>query len=162
MPTDSLGPINFFVFLLCTKEACFPAWLAIMIPTLRVLSLFIGAALVAAPSFLLLQFAYGVGEPPTKGDVAFFLPTIGIGLFLGGGLLLVGLPKLVSGATTPALSVISGVLIALSALVVAFFGFSGSVTRMVSPFVLFLELFVFWVFVYPANFFPRTSRGDDG
>jgi len=133
-----------------------------MIPTLRILSLLIGAALVVAPSFLLLQFAYGVGEPPTKGEVAFFLPTIGIGLFLGGGLLLVGLPKLVSGATTPALSVLSGALIVFSALAVAFFGFSGSVTRMVSPFILFLEFFAFWAFVYPAKFFQGTSRSNNG
>ena len=49
-------------------------------------------------SFLLLQFAYGVGVPPAKGEVAMFLPAIGIGLLLGGGLLLVGLPQTVSGA----------------------------------------------------------------
>ena len=50
------------------------------------------------PAFLLLQFAYGVGEPPAKGEVAMFLPVIGIGLLLGGGLLLVVLPQTVSGA----------------------------------------------------------------
>lgn len=58
----------------------------------------ISAALAMTSSFLLLQFAYGVGVPPAKGEVAMFLPAIGIGLLLGGGLLLVGLPQTVSGA----------------------------------------------------------------
>ncbi len=132
-----------------------------MIPTLRILLLLIGAALAVAPSFLLLQFAYGVGEPPAKGENAFFLLTIGIGFFLGGGLLLVGLPKLVSGATTPVLRALSGALIVFSALAVAFLGFSGSVTKMVSPFVLFLEFVAFWVFIYPAKFFQNASKSNN-
>lgn len=133
-----------------------------MIPSLRILSFLIGAALAVVPSFLLLQFAYGVGEPPAKGEIAFFLPTIGIGLFLGGGLLLVGLPKFVSGATTPALRGLSGALIVFSALAVAFLGFSGSVTKMVSPIILFLEFVAFWVFVYPAKFFQVASSSKNG
>jgi len=133
-----------------------------MIPTLRILSLVIGTALAVAPSFLLLQFAYGVGEPPAKGEVAFFLPVVGIGLLLGGGLLLVGLPRLVSGATTPALRVLAGALLIFSALVLALVGFSGVVTRVISPFILFLELSAFWAFVYPAKLFQGASRSKNG
>ncbi|HRL78009.1 MAG TPA: hypothetical protein PLC86_20210 [Candidatus Accumulibacter phosphatis] len=78
---------------------------------IRVVLLIAGIALVIAPSFLLLQFAYGVGEPPAQNQMAFFAPTLGIGIVLGGGLVLVGVPRLVAGATTPIMRVLAGAML---------------------------------------------------
>jgi hypothetical protein len=133
-----------------------------MILVLRVLSFAVGVALIAAPSFLLLQFAYGVGEPPAHNEVLFLLPTLGIGLLIGGGLALVGAPRLVAGASTPALRVIAGGLICISFGVVALMGFSGSVTRVISPMVMFIELMVFFAFIYPAKRFENRSGPENG
>ena len=133
-----------------------------MIPALRFVSFIIGVALVASPSFLLLQFAYGVGEPPNNSEIAFFLPTLGIGFLLGGGLVLVGLPRLLAGALTPTMRVLSGTMIFVSAFALIVVGFSGSVTRIVSPVVLLTELFAFYTFIYPANFFLSASKKANG
>jgi peptidoglycan/LPS O-acetylase OafA/YrhL len=126
-----------------------------MILTLRILSFVVGVALIVAPSFLLLQFGYGVGEPPAYNEVIFFLPTLGIGLLLGGGLVLAGTKRLVAGASTPMLRFITGGLIIISFLAIVIAGFSGSVTRVVSPVVIVIEMIAFVVFVYPAKHFKN-------
>jgi hypothetical protein len=133
-----------------------------MILLLRILSFVVGVALIAAPSFLLLQFAYGIGEPPAHNEIHFFLPTLGIGLLLGGGLVLAGAPRLEAGASTPTLRVIAGGLLFISFCVVALMGFSGSVTRVISPMVMLIELITFFAFVYPAKRFETQSRPENG
>lgn len=118
--------------------------------------------MVIAPSFLLLQFAYGVGEPPSQNQVAFFVPTLGIGLVLGGGLVLVGLPRVVAGATTPIMRVLSGAMLITSAVLLAALGFSGSITKIVSPLILLSELVAFLFFVYPAKRFSQSTGAENG
>ncbi len=138
-----------------------------MIVALRVLSLLTGVALAAAPSYLLLLFAYGVGEPPAPDELwRFLFAPLGVGLVLGGGLLLVALPRLVSGARSPTAQVAVGALLVLSASVVAFFGFSGTVTRFTNPTILLIEFVIFLVFVWPARSFAeppvRAGQPNDG
>jgi hypothetical protein len=134
-----------------------------MILALRVLSCLAGLALAAAPSSLLLMFAHGVGEPPHPDDLGhFLLAPIGLGLVLGGGLLLVALPRLVAGARTPAARIVAGALIVLSAACVAFAGFSGSVTRITNPAILLIECAIFLVFIWPARTFQKAPPGHRG
>lgn len=133
-----------------------------MILGIRVVLLIVGIAMVAAPSFLLLQFAYGVGEPLDQNEIAFFIPTLGIGIALGGGLVLVGLPRLVAGATTPVMRVLAGAMLVASAALLASFGFSGSVTRIITPLILLFELLAFLVFIYPAKRFSQPAGGANG
>jgi hypothetical protein len=138
------------------------AALAIITLTIRAVLLIVGIAVVIAPSFLLLQFAYGVGEPPSQNQVAFFVPTLGIGLVLGGGLVLVGLPRVVAGATTPIMRVLSGAMLITSAVLLAALGFSGSITKIVSPLILLSELVAFLFFVYPAKRFSQSTGAENG
>ena len=122
------------------------------------LSFLAGVALAAAPSYLLFWFAYGVGEPPEPGEAwRFLIAPICVGLFLGGGLLLVALPRLVAGARSPTARLVTGALIVLSAAVVAHVGgFSGSVTRLTNPVILLIEFVVFLVFIWPARSFKKS------
>jgi hypothetical protein len=133
-----------------------------MISALRVLSFVTGMSLVAAPAYLLLLFAHGVGEPPAADRAfAFFFAPICVGLVLGAGLLLAGLPRLVTGEKGLVARFAAGALIILSALIVASLGgFSGSVTRIVTPAILLIELLVFWVFVWPAKGFQEPPGGE--
>ena len=132
-----------------------------MIPSLRVVSFLVGVVLVLFPTWLLIQFTYGVDESPSlQGWIWFFLP-IGMGLVLGGGLLLAGLPKVVEGPARPVAQVIAGFWLAASAAMFLFFvGFSGSVTKIASPAILLLEAVVFAVFVWPAPRFHRSAEGE--
>lgn len=134
-----------------------------MITLSRFIAFALGAALTVAPSFLLLQFAYGVGEPPDEGSLAFFIPTILIGLVLGLGPLLIGIPKLVAGPRTPTYQLLAGVLLAVSiGCILLFVGFNGTVTRVVSPVVLVVEVALFALFIWPAKlFFANASLQQD-
>jgi hypothetical protein len=140
--------------------------LAVMIVALRIFFFVTGLALVAAPSHLLLQFAHAVGEPPAPDEkLNFFLLPLAAGLVLGGGLLLVGLPRLVAGSTTPAWRLAAGALLVTSAFLIAFVaGFSGSVTRIATPAILFVELLAFLAFIWPAKSFQEAvaNGGQDG
>lgn len=130
-----------------------------MIAVLRVLSFVTGVALAAAPSYLLLLFSHGVGEPPALYElILFLLVPLAFGLVLGGGLLLVGFPRVVAGPRTPNGRLAAGVLLVASALLVAFVGgFSGSVTRVASPAILTIELVAFLAFIWPAKSFPKSA-----
>lgn len=111
------------------------------------------------PSWALLHFAYGVDDSPSFQNWIWFLVPIGMGLVLGGGLLLAGLPKIVVGSTRPIAQAIAGILIAISAATFLFFvGFSGSVTKIASPAILFLEAVIFGVFVWPAVRFRQSPE----
>lgn len=133
--------------------------LATMIRFLRVLSLSIGGLLTIAPSLLAIQFSYGVGEPPNNivEAILYLAITLFGGLFLGGGLLLVGIPNLVVGPQKPIFRWFSGFLLFLAvSILVVFVGFSGTVTEKVSPFVLLLQFAVFYVFIWPAATFQKS------
>jgi hypothetical protein len=129
---------------------------------IRVVLLIVGIAMVTAPSFLLLQFAYGVGEPPDHNEVAFFLPTLGVGMVLGSGLVLVGIPRVVAGATTPIMRALAGAMLIASAVSLTALGFSGSLTKIVTPVLLILELVAFLVFIFPAKRFSKTTGAANG
>lgn len=132
-----------------------------MIAVLRFLSFATGIALVAAPSYLLLLFAHGVGKAPASSEtLLFLLAPFTVGLVLGGGLLLVGLPGVVAGPSTPNGQLAAGALMVLSASLLAFVvGFSGSVTRFTTPVFLLAELVIFLVFIWPAKSFKYLPAG---
>lgn len=123
-----------------------------MLTVLRFISLALGCVLTMAPSFLALQFAYGVGEPPeTESYFVFFGPLLVIGLLFGLGPLLIGLPKVVAGSKTPKARLLAGVLLAISIAGILLIGFSGSVTRITSPVILLIEAILFAIFIWPAK-----------
>jgi len=128
---------------------------------LRVVLLIVGIAMVVQPWFIYLAFAYGVGEPPGFNLAGFLVFSImGCwGIVQGGGLVLIGLPRVVAGASTPTMRVLAGALLIASAVVLMLLGFSGSFTKIASPIVLFLELLAFLVFIYPAKRFSQTKGG---
>ena len=133
-----------------------------MFTAIRLASLLLGCALTAAPSFLGLMFAYGVGEPPEpESYLIFFGFLLAVGLVLGLGPLLIGLPGIVAGATTPQARIVAGLLLGVSAAMIALLGMGGSVTRITSPAILLLEAILFAVFVWPAKPFsaiPALQR----
>ena len=132
-----------------------------MIASLRIVSFLAGVVLMVFPSLLFLQIGYGVDESPSYRVSIWSLFPIGMGLVLGGGLLLAGLPKVVVGPARPVAQFIAGILIAVSSATFLFFvGFSGSVTKIASPAILFLEAVVFGVFVWPAVKFRQASEGE--
>lgn len=134
-----------------------------MLTSIRLVAILLGFALIAAPSYLGLMFAYGVGEPPELGSyLLFFGPLFIIGLVLGLGPLLIGLPRVVAGSVTPKARVAAGLLLSVSAALIAFLGMGGSVTRVVSPVILLLEFVMFVVFVWPAKPFSANPslQGD--
>jgi hypothetical protein len=119
---------------------------------LRALSFAVGTLLLFAPVFLMLSFAYGVGEPPKQSERLWFtLPLLAAGAAIGGGPLLAGIPGLVVGSRRPATQGTAGVLIVVSALAILFIGFSGTVTAIVSPAILLIEAAAFYYFVFPAT-----------
>lgn len=134
-----------------------------MLSAIRLVSLLLGCALTAAPSFLALMFAYGVGEPPEpESYFIFFGPLLVGGLVLGLGPLLIGIPGVVAGAQTPKTRLVVGLLLGVSAAMIALLGMGGSVTRITSSAILLLEAIVFAVFVWPAKPFsdnPALQRG---
>jgi hypothetical protein len=130
-----------------------------MITTLRILSLLLGCILTLAPSYLVLTFAWSVGEPPDPARyLSFFLPTLAMGLAIGAGPLLVGIPGIVVGKKNPKLRILATVLLGVPALFFVFLGVEGSVTRIVTPIILLLEAVLFSVFVWPAK---RFQTGGD-
>jgi hypothetical protein len=73
-----------------------------MLTVVRALSFAVGVILLLAPLALGLGFAYGVGEPPTPNDSAWFAaPILAAGVLIGGGPILIGLPGVVVGPTSP-------------------------------------------------------------
>lgn len=123
-----------------------------MLTVLRLTSLVLGCALTLAPSFLALQFAYGVGEPPeAERYFAFFGPLLVVGLLFGLGPLLIGLPKVVAGSKTPKTRLLAGVFLAISIAGTLLIGFSGSITRITSPAILLIEVVLFAIFIWPAR-----------
>ena len=130
-----------------------------MIKLLRFFSLCLGCTLTIAPSLLMLQFAYGVGDPPKDmtETLLYLAITLFGGLVLGAGLLLVGLPNLVVGAQNPKFRWLGGLLLFLSVIILIFIvGVSGTVTEKVSPFLVLLQCAVFGVFIWPARNFQKT------
>lgn len=128
-----------------------------MLSAIRLVSLLLGCALTVAPSFLALMFAYGVDEPPEpESYFIFFGPLLVGGLALGLGPLLIGIPGLVAGATTPKTRLVVGFLLGVSAAMIALLGMGGSITRITSPAILLLEAIVFAVFVWPAKPFSAN------
>lgn len=123
-----------------------------MLILLRVFSLLAGILLVAAPSFLLLRFAYGVGEPPpTERYLSFFSETFMVGCGLGLGLVFVGFPGLASGSRTPVMRIITGLLLTASAAAFLAVGFEGTINRFAVPAILTLQALSFYHFIFPAN-----------
>ena len=131
---------------------------------LRVVLLIVGIAMVVQPWFIYLLFAYGVGEPPgfNLAGLLVFIITGCWGIIQGGGLVLIGLPRVVAGASTPTMRVLAGALLIASAIVLVLLGFSGSFTKIASPLVLLLELLAFLIFIYPAKRFSPTEGAGNG
>ncbi len=141
-----------------------------MLTLLRVLCLCVGTLLFVAPLVLALGFAYGVGEPPTKGEgLLFALPMLIAGGMIGTGPILVGLPHVVVGQRNRTMQQIAAMMLALSASAIVWIGFSGSVTAIAGPAILAIEAVAFYCFVYPARKFhveikkppTATSQPDD-
>lgn len=129
-----------------------------MLTAIRLVSLLLGGALTAAPSFLGLIFAYGVGEPPEQESyLIFFGPLLVAGLVLGLGPLLIGVPGVVAGARTPKSRVVVGVLLGGSVALIALLGMGGAVTRITSPVIFLLEVILFAVFIWPARKFKIAN-----
>lgn len=134
-----------------------------MLIFLRFFSFLLGGALVGAPAFLALAFAYGVGEPPeTAGAFAFYLMPLAVGLIFGLGPLFVGFPSLVAGPKTPNMRVTAGALLAISMAGLLIVGFGGSVTRVAVPIALLFEVALFAVFIWPAKHFAANSPLNTG
>lgn len=128
-----------------------------MLTAIRIVSLLVGCTLTAAPSFLGLMFAYGVGEPPEpESYLIFFGPLLVAGLLLGLGPLLIGIPGIVAGAKTPKTRLVVGLLLGVSSTMIALLGMGGSVTRITSPAILLIEVILFAVFVWPAKPFSAN------
>ncbi|MFB8830156.1 hypothetical protein ACE0DR_14520 [Azotobacter sp. CWF10] len=105
-------------------------WRWIMITLLRLISLLLGGTLIVAPPYLLLLFASGLGEPHTSNAFATFLsPILMIGLALGTGPLLIGLPRLVAGAENPTVRLVAGAFLIISSAGFLAIGFDGYLTR---------------------------------
>ena len=80
-----------------------------------------------------------------------------VGTFLGGGLILTGIPRLVVGSTNPHARDSTACLLAVSCIfLLSLVVRSGSVTALVALAVILLELLVFWVFVFPARYFEES------
>ncbi len=125
--------------------------LGIMITVVRALSFAVGVILLLAPLALGLGFAYGVGEPPTTTDSAWFAgPLLVAGVLIGGGPMLVGIPGVVVGHRRPLFQSVAAVMLSISALAILWIGFSGRVTAIAGPVVLLIEAAAFYFFVYPA------------
>lgn len=134
-----------------------------MLTVLRLISLALGCVLTVGPSFLALQFAYGVGEPPeAESYFVFFGPLLVVGLLFGLGPLLIGLPRIVAGPKTQKARLLAGVLLAISIAGILLIGFSGSVTRITSPALLFIEAILFAIFIWPAKpYFANSPLNPD-
>ncbi len=126
-------------------------WRWIMITLLRLISLLLGGTLTVAPPYLLLLFASGLGEPHTSNAFATFLsPILMIGLALGTGPLLIGLPRLVAGAENPRVRLVAGALLIVSSAGFLAIGFDGYLTRVLTPTALLIEAVLFAFFIWPA------------
>lgn len=125
---------------------------------LRFMSFITGGALILAPFLLLLSFSYGVGEPPSTDpkSIGYFALPLLVGVALGGGLLLVGLPNLVVGPRRPVLRNAAAILQLISVVAIFCIGFSGSATAIIFPLVLLINATAFFYFVYPAKSFSRN------
>ncbi len=134
-----------------------------MLNFLRLVSFLFGCALLVAPSAVFLGFSYAVGEPPEDTFSFLFPELVGFGVLLGGGLILVGIPRLVMGPARPWFSQTAGLLLGLSALATIFaVGFSGEIPRIASPLVLLVELLAFYAFVFPAHSFSLVAEKNNG
>ncbi len=130
-----------------------------MLTLLRLVALIFGCALLVAPATVFLGFTYAVGEPPDDSFSFLFPELIGFGLLLGGGLVLVGIPKLVVGNVRPWSSQIAGLFLVFSALAITFgVGFSGEIPRVASPVALLIEFLAFYAFVFPARSFALVAE----
>jgi hypothetical protein len=128
-----------------------------MLTLLRLISFVLGCAITVIPAFLMLAFAYGVGEPPeTTVAFAFYLLPMLIGLPFGTGPLLIGFPNLVAGPENPKMRVVAGTFLVISIVGLLMIGFGGSMTRVVTPIALLVETALFAVFIWPANHFPAN------
>ncbi|TBW13251.1 hypothetical protein E0E50_00575 [Azotobacter chroococcum subsp. isscasi] len=129
-----------------------------MITLLRLTSLLLGGALIVVPPYALLLFAHGLGEPHATHAFSTFLPpTLMIGLALGSGPLLVGLPGLATGARNPKARIVAGMLLAVSIAGFLAIGFDGYLTRVLTPAVLLVEAVLFAFFVWPARHFSASQ-----
>ena len=128
-----------------------------MLTLLRLILFVLGCAITVAPAYLILVFAYGVGEPPeTTVAFAFYLLPLVIGLIFGMGPLMIGFPKLVAGPEKPRMRVAAGAFLSISIAGLLMVGFGGSVTRVVTPIALLVEAVLFAVFIWPAKYFPAN------
>jgi hypothetical protein len=129
-----------------------------MLTLFRLISFVLGCILIVAPAFLVLAFAYGVGEPPETIDAfAFYLLPLVIGLIFGMGPLLIGFPKLVAGPNKPKMRVAAGAFLVISFAGLLMVGFSGSVTQVVTPAALLVEVALFAIFIWPAKHFSANK-----
>ena len=126
----------------------------------RTVFLMAGLLLTVSPVIAFLMFAYGVGEPPraTPLEFAVFALPLLPGVALGGGLVLVGLPKLVAGKTRPRTRVAAGLLLVVSTVAHLALGFDGTVTAIIGPLAIVLNAAAFLLFVYPAKAFSFAQR----
>lgn len=114
--------------------------------------------MIVVPPYALLLFAHGLGEPHATHAFSTFLPpALMIGLALGSGPLLVGLPGLATGARNPKARIVAGMLLAVSSAGFLAIGFDGYLTRVLTPTVLLVEAVLFAFFVWPAW---RFSAGE--
>ncbi|HWV19047.1 MAG TPA: hypothetical protein VNZ68_10780 [Rhodocyclaceae bacterium] len=128
-----------------------------MVTLLRFISFLLGCAITVAPAYLSLVFAYGVGDPPeTTVAFAFYLLPLAIGLIFGIGPLMIGFPKLVVGPEKPKMRIAAGAFLGISIAGFLMVGFGGSVTRVVTPIALLVEIVLFAVFIWPAKDFPAN------
>ncbi|MFC0710379.1 hypothetical protein [Azorhizophilus paspali] len=138
-------------------------WRQIMTILLRLISLLLGCALIVVPPYLLRLFASSLGEHLEARTFSSFLaPTLTIGLALGSGPLLIGLPRLVAGSRTPGTRIIAGLLMLVSGAGFLTIGFDGYLTQVFTPAVLLIEAILFTFFIWPAWRFSAGKAYADG
>ncbi|XLZ69952.1 hypothetical protein ABT364_26030 [Massilia sp. SR12] len=129
-----------------------------MLNFLRLAALILGCTLTVAPLYLSLQFAYGVGQPPSGyWDMLYYLSLLLLGLPFGLGPLLISLPNTVAGPRTPVARTFAGGFLLVTIATLVFIGFEGYVTRIASPAIMLMEGALFVLFVWPARPFPRIA-----
>lgn len=132
-----------------------------MIVSLRLLALFLGAALTLAPAALFL-FSHGAGNLP-QGEKLFNLlaPLLVIGLAFGLGPLLIALPRFVAGGQSPAGRLVAALLLLVSAGGLSLFGLGGMASLVPAILGLAVEIVLFAFFVWPARRFPVLPSDQD-
>lgn len=119
-----------------------------MIPLLRVASFIFGLGLLFGLPFMLYAFAAMAGELENIPN-DFLLGPLAVGMILGLGPVVIGLPNVVAGAINPRFRLLGGVLLAISTMGITLISINYRPLLVVDIFYLLL----FFIFVWPANRF---------